>query len=86
MSLLDEVKDTMGRLVGKAKDQYAARQEKSESDIAPDAGVAGSRANTDGDDGSYVGRTAPQFDAEVQESGAEARAAQAGRDREQPPA
>ncbi|QEN17174.1 hypothetical protein D3H54_12600 [Mycobacterium sp. ELW1] len=65
-------------MVGKARDQHAARQQKSESDITADAGVAGSRANTDGNSGSYVGRTAPQFDAEVQESGAEARAASPG--------
>ena len=41
-------KTKVGRLVGKAKDEHAARQEKAESDIVTDAGVAGSRANTDG--------------------------------------
>jgi hypothetical protein len=84
MKFLDDVKTKMGRLVGKAKDEHAARQEKAESDIAPDAGVAGSRANTDSDDGSYVGRTSPQFDAEVQESGAEARSEAARRSRDEP--
>jgi hypothetical protein len=85
MNFLDDVKTKMGRLVGKAKDEHAARQEKAESDIAPDAGVAGSRANTeDSDDGSYVGRTSPQFDAEVQESGAEARSEAARRSRDEP--
>ncbi len=74
MSLFDAMKETLGSVVGKAKDEHVARQEKSESDITADAGVAGSRANVDDEDGSYVGRTNPQFDAEVQESGAEARA------------
>ena len=69
----DDVKNMVGHLVGSMKDEHAARQEKAESDVAADASVAGSRANTDGDDGSYVGRTSPQFDADVQESGAEAR-------------
>jgi hypothetical protein len=84
MKFLDDVKTKMGRLVGKAKDEHAARQEKAESDTAPDAGVAGSRANTDSDDGSYVGRTSPQFDAEDQESGAEARSEAARRSRDEP--
>lgn len=82
MNLLHGIKDKMERLVSKAKDEHAAHQEKAESDITADAGVAGSRANTEGNDGSYVGRTSPQFDAEVQESGAEARseATRASRD------
>jgi uncharacterized protein YjbJ (UPF0337 family) len=84
MKFLDDVKEKVGRIVGKAKDEHAARQEKAESDIAADAGVAGSRANLDGDDGSYVGRTTPQFDAEVQESGAEARSEAARRSRDEP--
>ncbi len=71
----------MDRLVGNARRQYSAHREKAESDIVADAVVAGSRANADGHDGSYVGRTTPQFDAETQESGAEARAAQSGPDR-----
>ncbi|MBO0679157.1 hypothetical protein JRC04_16960 [Mycolicibacterium sp. S2-37] len=62
----------MGRRVGKAKGAHAAREERAESDVEPDAAVAGSRAGADGD-GSYVGRESPQFDAEVQQSGAEAR-------------
>jgi hypothetical protein len=84
MKFLDDVTEKAGRIVGKAKDEHAARQEKAESDIAADAGVAGSRANFDGDDGSYVGRTTGQFDAEVQESGAEARSEAARRSRDQP--
>ena len=73
MPFIDDVKTKARHLVHKAKDQHVARQEKSESDITPDAGIAGSRANTDGNDGDYVGRTNPQFDAEAQQSGAEAR-------------
>jgi hypothetical protein len=73
MTLTDTVKSAATRLSVKTRDWRAARQEMSESDISPDAGVAGSRANTDGNDGSYVGRTSPQFDAEVEQSGAEAR-------------
>jgi hypothetical protein len=73
VSFIDDVKEKAGRIVGTAKDEQAAQEEKAESDVAADAAVAGSRANGDGEDGSYVGRTNPQFDAEVQESGAEAR-------------
>ena len=73
MSFLDDVKNKVGRIVGTAEDEHAAQQEKAESDVEADAAVAGSRANGDGEDGSYVGRTNPQFDAEVQQSGAEAR-------------
>lgn len=74
MNYVDQIRTTVNRLVAKARNNRAARREKTESDITADPAVAGSRANTDGDDGSYVGRTTPQFDAEVQESGAEARA------------
>lgn len=84
MGFLDEVQKKVGRLVTKAKLERSARRNKAESDIAGDAHVAHSRANTDGDDGSYVGRTAPQFDAEVQESGAEARSEAARRSGNEP--
>jgi hypothetical protein len=84
MKFFEDVKKNVGRIVGKAKDEHAARQEKAESDTAPDPGVAGSRANTDGNDGSYVGRTSPQFDADIQESGAEARSEAARTGQEQP--
>lgn len=73
MTLTHTVKNAATRLSVRTRDWRAARREMSESDISPDAGVAGSRANTDGNDGSYVGRTSPQFDAEVEQSGAEAR-------------
>lgn len=73
MSLLDTAKDKAEDLISAAKDKKAAHDEKAESDVAADRAVAGSRAGDDGADGEYVGRTSPQFDAEVQQSGAEAR-------------
>ncbi|CAN5356034.1 hypothetical protein BH09ACT8_BH09ACT8_03840 [soil metagenome] len=79
MSFLEDARQKIGEFVGKEKDEHAARQVKAESDIEPDPKVAGSRAGDDGDDGNYVGRTNPQFDAEVQETGAEARS-EASRD------
>lgn len=71
MSFLEDAKQKVSDFVGKEKDEHAARQEKSESDIDADPKVAGSRANDD--DGDYVGRTNPQFDADAEETGAEAR-------------
>lgn len=73
MTIKDNLKKAIENVTGAAKDELTARGEKSESDIAPDPHVAGSRASDDGDDGPYVGRTTPQFDAEVEQSGAEAR-------------
>lgn len=73
MSFFEDAREKISEIVGNDRDEHAARQEKSESDIEPDEHVAGSRANADGEDGEYVGRTNPQFDAETQESGAEAR-------------
>ena len=73
MSFLEDAKEKIHEVIGKEKDEHAARQEKAESDIEPDAKVAGSRADDDGVDGEYVGRTSPQFDSEEQQSGAEAR-------------
>jgi hypothetical protein len=77
LSLLGGARAKFERTVRHARDQRAARQEKAESDITPDAGIAGSRANVDGEDGSYVGRISPQFDADVRQSGAEARSERA---------
>ena len=74
MSFVENIKKKVGDVVGTAQDEHRAHEEKAESDIEADPKVAGSRANDDGEDGSYVGRTNPQFDAETQESGAEARA------------
>ncbi len=78
MGFLEDAGHKIGRIVGKQKDEHAARQEKTrqektQSDVEADPGVAGSLAGRDGDDGSYVGRTNPQFDADVQQTGAEAR-------------
>jgi hypothetical protein len=78
MSFLEDAKQKVSEVVGKEKDEHAARQEKSESDIDADPNVAGSRAD-EGDDGKYVGRTNPQFDADAEETGAEARS-EAARD------
>jgi hypothetical protein len=72
MSFVDDVKGAAARVVHAAKNEKAAHDEKAESDIEADSRVAGSRAGDDGD-GTYVGRTNPQFDADVQQSGAEAR-------------
>lgn len=78
MGLIDDAKDAAGRLIDSAKNEKAAHDEKSESDITPDPHVAGARKGGDRtgreDEGEYVGRTNPQFDADVQQTGAEARA------------
>ncbi len=47
VNIPDDAKNMVGHLVGSVKDEHAARQEKAESDVAADAGVAGSRANTE---------------------------------------
>lgn len=74
LTIREQLRKALEKVTGAAKDEITAREEKSESDIAPDSHVAGSRAGgRDGEDGPYVGRTAPQFDAETQQSGAEAR-------------
>ncbi len=73
MSLFEDAKEKAQDLVDKVTDEHAAREEKAESDITPDPHVAGARDNTGDDDGSYVGRTSPQYDADTMESGAEAR-------------
>jgi hypothetical protein len=72
VSFLDNVRDKASDLVSSAENKHAAEEEKAEADTEADPKVAGSRASSD-EDGDYVGRTNPQFDAEVQESGAEAR-------------
>jgi hypothetical protein len=72
MSFVKNVKEAAAHVVHAAKDEKAAQDEKAESDVAADSQVAGSRAGDD-EDGTYVGRTNPQFDADVQETGAEAR-------------
>lgn len=79
MTLKDQLVKAFKSVSGAARDERAAREEKTESDITPDAHVAGSRAGGDGDDGPYVGRTTPQFDSEVEQSGAEARSEESRR-------
>lgn len=73
MGLIEDAKNAAGRLFDDAKDRKAAHDEKAESDIAADPHVAGARDGDDDSDGEYVGRTNPQFDADVQQTGAEAR-------------
>lgn len=56
-------------------------EDKSEEDVADDDKVAGSRAGkSDGDDGTYVGRTFSDDAIDVGETGAEARSQQAKND------
>ena len=83
MTFIDRAKDKVAELSDSVqntvRDETAAHEEKAESDVASDSAVAGSRAGDDGADGEYVGRTSPTFDAETQQSGAEARS-EAARD------
>ncbi|BBY26853.1 hypothetical protein [Mycolicibacterium sediminis] len=74
MSFLENAKDKISDAADKVKDETWAQEEKAEDDTEADSAVAGSRAKRDDEDGTYVGRTNPQFDSETQESGAEARA------------
>ncbi|OBA62468.1 hypothetical protein A5647_07810 [Mycobacterium sp. 1100029.7] len=53
--------------------KHRANAEKAEEDIEPDPNVAGSRANRDDNDGSYVGRASADDDFGSGETGAEAR-------------
>ncbi|MDX1891179.1 hypothetical protein [Mycolicibacterium sp. 050158] len=58
-----------------ANDDRAAEDQKAESDIESDPGVAGARDGKHGQgDGSYVGRSSSDDDFGSGESGAEARA------------
>jgi hypothetical protein len=73
MGLTQDAMSVARRLVERLKNAKVARNQKAESDIEADAHVAGARDGGDGAEGEYVGRTNPQFDADVQETGAEAR-------------
>lgn len=73
MGLIEDAKNAAGRLIDSAKDQKVAHDEKAESDTTADPHVAGARDGDDHSDGEYVGRTNPQFDADAQQTGAEAR-------------
>lgn len=74
VSFLENAKHKISDAADKVKDETRAHEEKAEEDTEADSAVAGSRAKRDDEDGTYVGETSPQFDAETQESGAEARA------------
>jgi hypothetical protein len=75
VTIKDHLKKIVDDVKGAASDEVAAHDEKAEADTEADSHVAGSRASDEGEanDGPYVGRTTPQFDSEVEESGAEAR-------------
>ncbi len=73
MKVIDYVKNKVSDRSTRARDWIAAHDEKAESDIAADPHVAGSRAGDDDTDGEYVGRTGPDIDSDVEQSGAEAR-------------
>lgn len=69
MNYIAEVKTKLQQVVEGFKDKA---QRDSET-AASDPHVASSRAAADGEDGSYVGRTGPDIDSDVEQSGAEAR-------------
>lgn len=69
MNYIAEAKTKLHHAVEGLKDKA---QRDSET-AASDRHVASSRAAADGDDGSYVGRTGPDIDSDVEQSGAEAR-------------
>jgi hypothetical protein len=69
LNYIAEAKTKLHHVVEGFKDKT---QRDSET-TASDTHVASSRAAADGDDGSYVGRTGPDSDSEVEQSGAEAR-------------
>jgi hypothetical protein len=69
LSYIAEVKTKLQHVVEGFKDKA---QRDSET-AASDPHVASSRAAADGDDGTYVGRTGPDIDSDVEQSGAEAR-------------
>jgi hypothetical protein len=70
LSYIAEVKTKLQHVVEGFKDKA---QRGSETAASDDPHVASSRAAADGDDGSYVGRTGPDIDSDVEQSGAEAR-------------
>jgi hypothetical protein len=72
MTFLDQAKHKAGRLVEKVKDQMASHDTR-ETDVTSDPHVANSRKGTDGQVGTYVGRTFPDTPFDVGQSGAEAR-------------
>ena len=73
MTLIDKARNKISDMVHAMGGKSIANSEKSEEDIAADTHVAGSRAGSDGNDGSYVGRTGEDVALDVEQSGAEAR-------------
>jgi hypothetical protein len=69
LNYIGEVRTKLHHVVDGFKDKA---QRDSET-AASDPHVASSRAAAHGDDGSYVGRTGPDVDSDVEQSGAEAR-------------
>ena len=72
MTFIDQATRKVGQLIAKVKDRKAS-QDTRETDVASDPHVANSRAGNDGAVGSYVGRTFPDTEFDVGQSGAEAR-------------
>lgn len=81
VTFIEHIKSKVGDLADTVNDAVVARGEKGESDVASDRHVAGSRAGEDGEDGHYVGRSGPDIDSDVAQSGAEARSEQTRRSR-----
>jgi hypothetical protein len=69
LSYIAEVKTKLQHFVAGFKD----KAQRDGETVASDPHVASSRAAADGDDGRYVGRTGPDIDSDVEQSGAEAR-------------
>jgi hypothetical protein len=69
LSYIAEIKTKLQHVVEGFKD----RTQRDSETAASDPHVASSRAAADGDDGTYVGRTGPDVDSDVEQSGAEAR-------------
>jgi hypothetical protein len=69
LNYITEVKTKLHQAVEGFKDNAHRDSETAASDTH----VTSSRAAADGEDGSYVGRTGPDIDSDVEQSGAEAR-------------
>lgn len=76
MTFIANIKNKVGDLADTMKDEVAAGGATGKSDVTTDRQVAGSRAGEDGEHGHYVGRTSPDIDSDVEQSGAEARSEQ----------
>ena len=72
MTFLDQAKRKASQLVEKVKDRTVSHDTR-EADVTSDPHVANTREGTDGQVGTYVGRTFPDTPFDVGQSGAEAR-------------